>query len=109
MLKELGNLQDRRVELKEELHSLTAKEKTLEENVKMLELKLAIQKSCKNIKVKREAVNKLESKRSELEKKLNESEASEVRLKENEKPSLETEKPEQPREQRKEKKKHRFF
>ena len=53
-------------------------ERTLKEDIKTLEVSVTIQKPEEKIKVKREAVEKLESKKSDLEKELNEPETPKI-------------------------------
>jgi len=77
-LTELGSLETRKTELEDELQSLTEKEKTLKENVKALEVKVAIQKLEEKIKAKREDVEKLEFRQSDLEKESKEPAISET-------------------------------
>jgi len=108
------------------LQSMMEEEKTLKEDIKTLEVNVAIQKPEEKIKVKREAVEKLESKKSDLEKELNEPETPKIT--EEQKPEgteeeeqktdlivtvapVEGEEPAQSQEQHKEeeKKKRRFF
>ena len=67
---ELEQLQKRRTELENAWKSMEQKEKTLGENIKILEEKLAVQALEEKIKAKNAALAKLESTKSDLEKKL---------------------------------------
>lgn len=67
---ELAKLQNKRAGLEEESRLLEEKEKTLEERVKIVEESLAIQELEDRNQMKLNAVKELESKISELEKRL---------------------------------------
>lgn len=123
---ETEGLQKKKEELEGKLQSMMEEEKTLKEDIKTLEVSVAIQKPEEKIKVKREAVEELEFKKSDLEKELNEPETPKIT--EEQKPEgmeeeeqktdlivtvapVEGEEPIQSQEQHKEeeKNKHRFF
>ena len=67
----LSELQIRRRELENELASLSQKEKTLENDLRMLEEKI-IGQLKEDIRTKKSALSGLESRKSDLEKKLSE-------------------------------------
>lgn len=67
----LSELQIKRRELENELASLSQKEKTLETDLRTLEEKI-IDQLKEEIKAKKSALSSLESRKSDLEKKLNE-------------------------------------
>jgi chromosome segregation ATPase len=67
----LSELQIKRRELENELASLSQKEKTLENDLRTLEEKI-IDQLKEEIKAKKSVLSSLESRKSELEKKLNE-------------------------------------
>ena len=64
---EIETLRSKKEELKCELEVEMQKEKSLEENIKILEEKLAIRDIEEKLEAKRESVEKLESIRNELE------------------------------------------
>jgi len=70
--KELEQLRSRKTELEEQSHSLTEEQKNLEEKVKTLEEKIAIQELTNGNKGTRDVISQLESKISDLERRLNE-------------------------------------
>ena len=70
--KELEQLKNRKAELEEESRLLDEKEKTLDERVKILEEKLAIQELEEHNRTMLNAIEGLESKISDLEKRLRE-------------------------------------
>lgn len=67
MAMEIETLRSKKEELKCELEVEMQKEKSLEENIKILEEKLAIRDIEEKLEAKRESVEKLESIRNELE------------------------------------------
>ena len=75
---EFENLEKKHAELESELQSLTEKEKALNENVKTLEVEVAIQKLEEKIRAKRKSVERLNSKKKKLEKELEEPETSKI-------------------------------
>jgi chromosome segregation ATPase len=70
---ETEDLQKKKEELEGKLQSMMKEGKTLKD-IKILEVSVAIQKLEEKIKTKREVVEKLEIKKSDLEKELNEPE-----------------------------------
>jgi hypothetical protein len=71
---ELVDLQKKKAELEFQLHSLEEKEKDLEEKTRVLTERLSIQEMEEHLKVKHYAVERLECKLMELERKLKEQE-----------------------------------
>ena len=67
---EIEDLQKKKAELEFQLHSIEEKEKTLEERARLLEEKLAIQQLEEKLRLKMEAVENLEARINELERKL---------------------------------------
>lgn len=70
---EIETLRSKKEELKCELEAEIQKEKSLEENIKILEEKLAIRDLEEKLEAKRESVKKLESIKNELESQYNQS------------------------------------
>jgi hypothetical protein len=70
--KELEELQNRKAGLEAESLSLTDKQKNLDERVKVLEEKIAIEELKNNNKATQEAISQLESKINGLERRLKE-------------------------------------
>ncbi len=68
--KEIGKLQAKRAELESESHSLQGKQKTLEDNIVILEEQIAIEQLQANNKAVQEAIAQLEAKKNALESKL---------------------------------------
>lgn len=69
---EIEQLQKRRVELKSALQSMEAKEKALGDNIRILEERLAVRELEGRVKAKRAFMQQLESKKSDLERRLKE-------------------------------------
>ncbi len=69
---ELEQIQKKKSELANELRSMEQREKALAEGIKILEEKFAIQELEEQVKAKRAALDRLESKRKELEKRIKE-------------------------------------
>jgi len=67
---ELEQLEKKRAELKSEWESIEHREKTLANSVKILEEKLAVQELEETVKARRAALEQLENKKMNLEKKL---------------------------------------
>jgi len=75
MTMEIETLRTKKEELKCELEAEIQKEKSVEENIKILEEKLAIQDLEEKLQEKRESVRKLESIRADLENQYNQPKA----------------------------------
>lgn len=71
MAMEIETLRSKKEELKCELETEIQKEKSVEENIKILEEKLAIRDLKEKLGAKRESVKKLESIKAELESQFN--------------------------------------
>lgn len=75
MAMEIETLRSKKDELKCELETEIQKEKSLEENIKILEEKLAIRDIEEKLTTKRESIKKLESTKAELENQFNQPKA----------------------------------
>jgi len=73
---EFESLQNRKEGLEKELQSETEREKTLQEDVKIFEVKVAIKKLEEQLKAKHEAAEKLESKTKDLKTELEKPESA---------------------------------
>lgn len=85
MATEIENLRARKERLKDELQAEEQKEKSLQEDIEILEEKIEIRDLEKKLEAKRESVKQLESRKSELQDKWNQ-------------PTQDTKKDEEPKE-----------
>lgn len=69
---QLDQIEKKRVELKSELQAIEQRERTLGESIRMLEEKLAIRELEDRVRVKRQAMERLESRKRDLERRLSE-------------------------------------
>jgi len=86
MATEIENLRVRKERLKDELQTEEQKEKSLQEDIEVLEEKIEIRDLEKKLEVERESVKQLESRKSELQDRWNQ-------------PTQDTKKDEEPEEQ----------
>lgn len=109
---QLEQFQRKKAELKNELQSMEQREKALGETIKMLEEKMAIQELEEKVKAKRAVVERLESKKRDLVRRLKEPqkrEPMEVTVSAAPAGSQQPKKPEEQKEKQEEKKKRKWF
>lgn len=109
---QLEQFQRKKAELKNELQSMEQREKALRETIMMLEEKMAIHELEEKVKAKRAVVERLESKKRDLVRRLKEPqkrEPMEVTVSAAPTGSQQPKKPEEQKEKQEEKKKRKWF